>query len=66
MNSHNEKPFKQLWSELRKAGWNSRKPMGLNNNNTYIKPGVSGPLVKQNVELTTLLECMFSAFDCTY
>ncbi|KAG3147475.1 hypothetical protein PI126_g12854 [Phytophthora idaei] len=38
MNTHNEKPFKQLWSELRKAGWNSRKPMGLSNNNTYIKP----------------------------
>ncbi|KAG3111135.1 hypothetical protein PI125_g9405 [Phytophthora idaei] len=46
MNTHNEKPFKQLWSELRKAGWNSRKPMGLSNNNTYIKPGVSGPLVE--------------------
>ncbi|ETP13203.1 hypothetical protein F441_11555 [Phytophthora nicotianae CJ01A1] len=44
MNAPNEKPFKQLWRELSKAGWKSRKPMGLSVDYTYVMPGVTGRL----------------------
>ncbi|ETN14351.1 hypothetical protein PPTG_22233 [Phytophthora nicotianae INRA-310] len=44
MNAPNEKPFKQLWRELSKAGWKSRKPKGLSVDYTYVMPGVTGRL----------------------
>ncbi|KAG3160949.1 hypothetical protein PI126_g6682, partial [Phytophthora idaei] len=31
--------FQARWRELRKIGWQSRKPTGLSNLHTYLKPG---------------------------
>lgn len=44
MNGPYEKTFKQLWRELSKQGWKSRKPKGLSVDFTYVKPGVAGSL----------------------
>ncbi|EEY60504.1 uncharacterized protein PITG_13206 [Phytophthora infestans T30-4] len=44
LGSPNEKPFKQLWRELSKAGWKARKPKGLSADFTYVMPSVTGRL----------------------
>ncbi|KAI9989132.1 hypothetical protein PInf_022882 [Phytophthora infestans] len=44
MNAPNEKPFKQLWRELSKAGLKARKPKGLSADFTYVMPSVTGRL----------------------
>ncbi|POM79441.1 Hypothetical protein PHPALM_2892, partial [Phytophthora palmivora] len=33
--------FRHLWRQLREAGWRSRRPKGLENDWTYLKPGAS-------------------------
>ncbi|OWZ06126.1 hypothetical protein PHMEG_00021663 [Phytophthora megakarya] len=33
--------FRARWMELRQAGWTSKKPTGLSDEFTYLKPGKS-------------------------